>query len=83
VERVCTVLNVRHPQQREPYEFYLAQVFIDDELQVPIRYVAYSWPKNEGENTGPVLEEYTYLNLKLNVGLTEADFDSNNPNYNF
>jgi hypothetical protein len=57
VERVCTVLNVRHPEEREPYEFYLAQIFIDDELQVPIRYVAYHWPKAPGETTGPVLEE--------------------------
>jgi hypothetical protein len=81
--RTCTVLNVRHPEQREPYEFHLAQVFIDDELQVPIRYVAYHWPTAAGDTTGPVIEEYTYLNLKLNVGLTDADFDSNNPNYNF
>jgi hypothetical protein len=81
--RTCTVLNVRHPEQREPYEFYLAQVFIDNVHQVPIRYVAYSWPTEPGDSTGAVLEEYTYLNLKLNVGLTDADFDSNNPNYNF
>ncbi len=82
-ERVCTVLNVRHPEQREPYEFYLAQIFIDNELQVPIRYAAYHWPSDPGDTTGAVIEEYTYLNVKLNVGLTDADFDPNNPNYNF
>lgn len=82
-ERVCTVLNVRHPEQREPYEFYLAQIFIDNELQVPIRYAAYHWPSAPGDTTGAVIEEYTYLNVKLNVGLTDADFDPNNPNYNF
>lgn len=82
-ERICTVLNVCHPQQLPGYEFYLAQIFIDDEFQVPIRYVAYHWPVNPKDTTGPVIEEYTYLNLKLNVGLTDADFDSENPNYNF
>jgi hypothetical protein len=81
-DRVCTVMNVKHPQQRQPYEFFLAQIFIDDELQVPIRYVAYSWPTAPEDKTGPVLEEYTYLKLKLNVGLEDIDFDVNNPNYN-
>jgi hypothetical protein len=83
VERVCTVLNVRHPKQLEGYEFYLAQIFIDDELQVPIRYAAYHWPNQPGETTGPVLEEYTYLHLKLDVGLTDEDFNPGNPSYNF
>lgn len=81
-ERVCTVMNVKHPEQRPPYEFFLAQIFIDDELQVPIRYIAYMWPTSPEDKTGPVLEEYTYLKLKLNVGLKDEDFDVNNPNYN-
>jgi hypothetical protein len=80
--RVCTLLQVMHPVKREQFDFYLAQVFIDDELQIPIRYAAYGWPEKEGAQP-PVLEEYTYLNLKLNVGLTDADFDHNNPNYRF
>ena len=31
----------------------------------------------------PLLESYTYPNLKLNPGLTNADFDPKNPAYNF
>jgi hypothetical protein len=80
--RVCTVINVRHPEQKPAYEFNLAQIFIDDELQVPIRYAAFHWPTSPEEKTGAVLEEYTYINLKLNVGLQDVDFDINNPNYN-
>lgn len=83
VERTCTVLNVRHPQQLPNYEFHLAQIFIDDELQVPIRYAAYHWPTDPSDTTGPVLEEYTYLHLKLDVGLTDLDFDPGNKEYNF
>ena len=79
--RVCTVLSVKHPVQRDHFEFYLAQIFIDDEHKLPIRYAAYTWPKEEGANT--VLEEYTYLDLKLNQNLTDADFDPENPNYKF
>lgn len=80
--RKCTVIQVTHPEKRQPYDFHLAQVYIDDELQVPIRYAAYSWPKREGGS--PVLEEeYTYLDLEINVGLEEDAFDPDNPEYDY
>ena len=81
--RPCTVLTVMHPIQRPHFEFYLAQIFIDDVLKLPIRYSAHHWPTDPADTTGPVLEEYTYIDLKLNQGLKDADFDSDNPNYNF
>jgi hypothetical protein len=81
--RSCTVLQVRHPVQRPHFEFHTAQIFIDDENKMPIRYAAYSWPTDPSEKLGPVIEEYTYLDLKLNPGLVDADFDPENPNYNF
>ncbi len=80
--RVCTLLQVTHPVPREYFDFHIAQIFIDDELQVPIRYAAYLWPTTPGGK--PTLEEeYTYMNMKLNIGLTDADFDPDNPNYEF
>ena len=30
-----------------------------------------------------VMEEYTYLNLKLNNGFSDEDFDLHNPKYHF
>jgi len=80
--RVCTLLQVKHPVKREYFDFYLAQIFIDDELKVPVRYAAYSWPDKEGGQP-LVLEEYTYVNMKVNIGLTDADFNPDNPNYRF
>ncbi len=81
-DRVCTMLQVSHPQPRDYYDFYIARIFIDDEYNVPVRYAAYSWPSRPGG--GPeLIEEYTYLNLKLNPGLTDQDFDYHNPEYNF
>lgn len=80
--RVCTMLEVKHPVRREYFEFHLAQIFIDDELQVPLRYAAYSWPTTPGGK--PVLEEeYTYMDLRLNVGLTDEDFSPDNKAYQF
>jgi hypothetical protein len=82
--RVCTVMEIKSlkPDPTRKPDYYLARVFIDDELQVPIRYAAYGYPKKEGDKP-PVIEEYTYCNLKLNVGLRDKDFDHKNKDYNF
>ncbi len=80
--RVCTCVQVTHPVPRRNFRFHLARVFIDDELLVPIRYEAYDWPHEEGGQ--PVLmEEYTYMNIKINNGFTDADFDPKNAAYKF
>lgn len=80
--RVCTMLEVRHPDHQPYYDFHLARVFLDNELNVPIRYEAYDWPSAPG-GAPSLIEEYTYMDLKLNVGLEDADFDSENPRYRF
>jgi hypothetical protein len=81
-DRTCTLIEVMHPIERRVFLFYKAQIYIDDQLNLPIRYTAYMWPKHPGEDP-PLDEAYTYLNLKLNVGLTDADFDPHNPKYHF
>jgi len=80
--RICTCIQVAHPVPRRNFRFHLARVFIDDELMVPIRYEAYDWPQEQGGQ--PVLmEEYTYMNVKINNGFTDADFDPKNTAYKF
>jgi Protein of unknown function (DUF1571) len=81
-DRVCTVLQVTQPTRRPELDFYQAQIFIDDVHNIPIRYVAFDWPASPGAEL-QVIEEYNYLDLKVNVGLTDADFDPHNPDYNF
>jgi hypothetical protein len=80
--RDCTCIQVVHTARRKEFIFNMARIFIDNQLNVPIRYEAYDWPKEPG---GPpvLLEEYTYVNLKLNNGFTDQDFDPKNPNYQF
>lgn len=76
--RAITWLEAVHPTPRANFRFYKAQVFIDNELRIPVRYNAYTWPKTPGGE--PVLEEsYTYLKLNVNNGYTDADFDKENP----
>ena len=57
-------------------------MFVDEELNIPVRYEAYDWPAQPGDEM-QLLEEYSYLDVKLNVGLTDADFDDKNPAYSF
>lgn len=78
--RQCMCIQVMHPTPRKQFSFHLARIFIDEELTLPVRYAAYTWPKEEGGK--PVLEEeYTYVNLKLNNGFTDADFDDKSPQF--
>lgn len=81
-DRVCTCIQVVHPVPRRNFLFHLARIFVDDELNLPIHYESYDWPEKPG---GPprLIEQYTYLKLKLNNGFTDADFDPRNPSYSF
>jgi hypothetical protein len=80
--RSCTCLQSVHPVKRPHFRFHIARVYVDDELQLPVRYESHDWPRAEGEKPA-LLEEYTYLNVKLNNGFTDRDFDRANPEYNF
>ena len=81
-KRKCTLIQVQHPKRRPHFDFHVAQIFIDDELKLPVRYAAYDWPAEEGARP-QLLEEYTYVNIEVNVGLENVDFDPTNQNYNF
>jgi hypothetical protein len=81
-DRPCKMITTRHVEKQKGMDFYLVRVFIDRELGLPIRFEGYDWPKRAGLD-GELIEEYTYKNLKLNVGLSEIDFDARNKNYAF
>ena len=71
--RSCTHIRVTHPKEDHTFAFHQANIYVDDKLHVPLRVESYTWPKRPGEP--PVLmEEYTYMRLKINVGLTDRDF---------
>ena len=79
---VCTLIEVLHPVQRDHFTFYRARIYIDETLGIPVHYAAWTWPtEDDGE---PLLDEsYTYRKIKLNVGLTDADFDPDSEAYAF
>ena len=81
-KRPCTLLEISHPEMKGGFEFQLAQVFIDNEYNLPVRYLAYGWPE-PGAKASPILEEFNYTKIKFNVGLNDNDFEPSNPNYKF
>ena len=81
-DRICTLIQVTHPVMRPHFDFCRARVYFDNELNIPIRYAAWSWPVEEGGEL-QLEEEYTYTNLNINVGLTDHDFDPDNTEYDF
>ncbi len=86
--RACTLLEIIYPAPEPKIWGYLARVFLDNEWHFPIRVEIYELPLDRGvpgtPGQGPQLEEeYTYLNLKINNGYSDADFDPRNPQYKF
>lgn len=80
--RLCRVIQFTHPVQRQRYRYHIARIYVDEELDLPVRHESYTWPEEPGGKP-QLLEEYTYLNLKLNVDLTDWDFDHHNEAYDF
>ena len=81
-DRPCRCIEVVHPQPRDNFIFHIARIFVDDELNLPIRYERLQLAERPGGRL-PLMEEYTYLNVKRNAGLTAADFAVHNPAYQF
>ncbi len=80
--RPCLMLEIRHPHRQEPFDFHIAKIFIDLEMQIPVAYEGYDWPK-PGTTEPILLEKYVYTQIKLNPGLTAHDFDPANPEYEY
>lgn len=78
----CRVIESSHPQPRKQFKFQMTRLYIDKATGIAIRVEQYGFPQR-GEKTSPLVEEYTYMSLKTNAGLTDADFDAKNTNYAF
>jgi hypothetical protein len=81
-ERACTMVQSTHPTRDARYLFYSVKLYIDQELNLPIRFEAYDWPASPGAAPA-LIEEYTYNGLRVNAGLTDRDFDPANNQYSF
>ena len=70
----CTHIRISHPERAEKLKIHLVNIYVDDSFHLPIRIEAYGWPLSDGKDP-PLLAEFTYTDIKVNVGLTDRDFD--------
>jgi hypothetical protein len=81
-ERPCTMIESTHPRRAPGFLFYKVKLYVCNESGLPIRFEAYDWPRHAG-SPPELVEEYSYLDLKTNVGLHDRDFDPANQQYSF
>ena len=80
--RIANCVQLQRTKRCAACPLHTVQMFVDEEHQVPIRFAAYHWPA-EPEVAPQLVEEYTYLDVQLNVGLNSDDFSRTNPGYRF
>ena len=71
-----------HPRRQPGFLFHKVKLYINGELGLPTRFEAYDWPQHPGASP-ELVEEYTYRDLRTDVGLRDEDFDPANKGYNF
>ncbi len=76
------MIEVKHPVKRLEFDFHIARIYLDTLRHLPVRYESYLWPKQPGDEP-PLEEQYIYSDIKLNVRLSEKDFDPENNDYHF
>jgi len=78
----CQRIRVVHPIEREHFIFHIVEVDIDLQRNIPVRLASWMWPEITGGEP-PLTEEYIYTDIKLNVGLTNDDFNPDSEQYNY
>ena len=78
----CTCVELTRRQRHRDVPYQMTRLYIDPEMQLPVRYEAYEW--SSSPSGAPVLaEEYTYRELEPNLRFANRDFDVGNPEYGF
>jgi hypothetical protein len=75
-KRRCVRVETTHPDNAAGrLNYYRSIVYFDKEIRLPIRVENYDWPRPGGDPNGDLLESYSYVDLRLNVGLSEETFN--------
>ena len=74
MQRACVRVEVTNLQRREGDQCWRTVLYLDKENRMPVRIECYDWPRQDGPPEGDLIEIFSYINLRFNVGLTEKDF---------
>ena len=73
-QKACAGMETVHRLNNGQFYCYRSVVYFDKQTKLPVRFEAYDWPASGGAPGGDKLECYSYIDLKFNVGLTDAAF---------
>ena len=78
----CRVIESSHPQPRKQFKFQMTRLWIDEKSGLPVRVQQFGFPTKK-DAKAPLIEDYTFSHIKAEVRLTDRDFDTKNPSYNY
>ncbi|MFN0052010.1 MAG: DUF1571 domain-containing protein [Planctomycetales bacterium] len=78
----CEELRITHQEPLSGLRFHITRVAFDIETGFPLLLEQYDWP-TQPEEAPPLVERYLYSDVNTAFGVTDADFDPQNSEYNF
>lgn len=78
----CQAVETSYAAPGAGITFHMTRMYFESTGNLPIRIQQYGFPARANQ-PAPLIEDYLYAELKTNVGLTNADFDTRNPKYRF
>lgn len=72
--RPVTRMESTHRKNNGQFYCYRTVVYLDKETRLPVRFEAYDWPRQGGSPAGDILECYSFVDVKFNIGLTDSAF---------
>ena len=78
----CRVFESSYPAPQKGVKFHMTRLYIDKSNGLPARVEQFGFPTTTGA-AAPIIEQYTFLDVKTNVGLSDIDFDEKNSKYDF
>ncbi len=78
----CTMFEILYAVPREPLRNQKSRIYFDKKTHFPIRSEQYAFPAKAGE-LPPLVEEYTYSDIKVDAAPGDTDFDIKNGSYGF
>jgi Protein of unknown function (DUF1571) len=68
-------IETKRAERLQSFYCYRSILYVDAETKLPLRTENYDWPRPGGPPEGDLLEMFSYIDLRLNVGLTDQDFN--------
>ena len=73
--RRCIRIETTRTERVQGLYCYRSVLYVDSETKLPLRTENYDWPRPGGPADGELLEMFSYIDLRVNVGLTDQDFN--------